>query len=120
MAETSVPPVRRGLRTLAFVVPVVLAVVVLAASCAETRRSQGEACLKSEDCLSGICSQLVCVAAPPTIDAAVENDAAATGPETGPAAETGPGDAAVDVVEAGPETGPEASGPDSSPDAPGD
>jgi hypothetical protein len=42
----------------------------------ETQRSLGEDCLKDEDCLSGICSQLVCAALPPTIDAALFGDGA--------------------------------------------
>jgi hypothetical protein len=39
------------------------------AACAETRRSLGEGCLKSEDCLSGVCAGAQCVAAPPLLDA---------------------------------------------------
>ncbi|MEI7894894.1 MAG: hypothetical protein WCI05_17485 [Myxococcales bacterium] len=46
----------------------VVMVLTLAAACAELRRSLGEECLKDDDCLSGICSQLQCVAAPPMLD----------------------------------------------------
>jgi hypothetical protein len=41
---------------------------LLAGACMETRRSLGEDCLKDSDCLSGVCAQLVCAAAPPTTD----------------------------------------------------
>jgi hypothetical protein len=37
----------------------------------ETRLSLGEECLKDDQCLSGICSQLHCAAPPSTIDAQV-------------------------------------------------
>ena len=54
----------------------------LAAACAETKRALGDACLKSEDCLSGICSQLVCAAAPPTTDTRRTTRDASGAPET--------------------------------------
>ncbi|MGA7124443.1 MAG: hypothetical protein WBY94_30355 [Polyangiaceae bacterium] len=50
--------------------------VTLFGGCVETRRSLGEDCLKDDDCLSGVCSQLVCAALPPTIDAALVADVA--------------------------------------------
>jgi hypothetical protein len=34
------------------------------AACGETRRPIGEECLRSDDCLSGVCSARTCVAAP--------------------------------------------------------
>jgi hypothetical protein len=34
------------------------------AACGETRSPIGDECLRSEDCLSGICSARTCVAAP--------------------------------------------------------
>jgi hypothetical protein len=37
----------------------------LVGSCSEWRRSLGDECLKDQDCLSGICSQLRCGTAPP-------------------------------------------------------
>jgi hypothetical protein len=70
------------------------AVVVCAAgalvsgACMETRRSLGEECLKDSDCLSGVCAQLVCVAAPSTTD-------------TPAIAEAGSGGAAEDAVGTG-------------------
>jgi hypothetical protein len=59
-----------------------LAVVGLAQGCAESRRSLGDECLKSQDCLSGICSQFACAASPPTLD--TEENADAASPEAGP------------------------------------
>ena len=50
--------------------------VALSGVCVETRRSFGEDCLKNDDCLSGVCSQLLCAALPPTIDAALVADVA--------------------------------------------
>jgi hypothetical protein len=50
---------------------VVFGVSALAAasgSCADTRFSVGETCLKGEDCLSGICAQQHCVAASSLLD----------------------------------------------------
>lgn len=43
-----------------------LTAALAATSCGETRYSLGEECLRNEDCLSGVCSARVCVAAPPT------------------------------------------------------
>lgn len=112
MAKTALRPARASARILAFVVPslvVGLALVALVTGCAETRRPLGEACLKSEDCLSGICSQFACVAAPPLIND--EPDA-----EAGPPAAT---DAAADspAVDAAPET---STAPEASPEAAAD
>jgi hypothetical protein len=58
---------------------------VLLVACTETRRPLGEDCLKDQDCLSGICSGLKCVAAPPTLEAGPEPDAAADAPSDAPA-----------------------------------
>jgi hypothetical protein len=80
MAKTALPLARARVRVLAFVVPAVLVGLALAAGCAETRRELGSACLKSEDCLSGICSQLVCTAAPPLIDDEPDAEAGAVQP----------------------------------------
>jgi uncharacterized membrane protein YgcG len=101
MTQTTVPTVRVRARVLVFVVAGIAA-LSLAYACAEVRRSLGDECIKSEDCLSGICSQFVCSASPPLIDAMVENEEAGeseTGPapdssssgggDTGSAAETG-------------------------------
>jgi uncharacterized membrane protein YgcG len=90
MTQTTVPPVRVGARVLALVVAGIGA-LSLAYACAETKRSLGDECLKDQDCLSGICSQLVCAAAPPLIDAMVEN------PEAGESSDSSPvGDAPAD------------------------
>jgi hypothetical protein len=59
------------------------------AACVELQGSLGSDCLKNEDCQSGICSELHCVAAPPLLEAGFEADAS--------------GDASVDGG-AGPET----------------
>jgi len=75
MTPTTAPTVRVGARVLALVMAGIAA-LSLAYACAETKRSLGDECLKSEDCLSGICSQLVCAAAAPLIDAMVENEEA--------------------------------------------
>lgn len=69
---------RRGARTCAFV-GAFLTVLALAAACSVSRRANGEACLKDEDCVSGICSSQVCVSAPTLLDAAVDAEA---GPPT--------------------------------------
>jgi hypothetical protein len=49
---------------------------VLAGGCMETQRALGEACLKNDDCLSGICSSLTCAAAPPLVGTEAVADAA--------------------------------------------
>lgn len=82
----------------------------IAGGCAETRRTIGEDCLKSEDCLSGICSQLVCVAAPPTTDQKPGNADASTA--------DAPAEAAP--AEAAPEAAPETGGGETGSDAPSD
>ena len=111
MTQTTVPPVRAGARVLAFVVAGIGA-LSLAYACAETRRSPGEACLKSEDCLSGICSQLVCASQGPLIDAMVENEEAGQAPDTGTGAESA-AEAAADTGSAA-ETGDDSSSGSSS------
>jgi len=75
MTQTTAPTVRVRARVLEFVMAGIAA-LSLAYACAETKRSLGDECLKSEDCLSGICSQLVCAAAAPLVDAMVENEEA--------------------------------------------
>jgi hypothetical protein len=71
-----------------------VAMASLTQGCAESRRSLGAECLKSQDCLSGICSQFACAAAPPTLD--TEENAEAGVPEAAP------------LPDAGPDTGPDA------------
>jgi hypothetical protein len=77
-----VPVMRAGGCDLA-VLAAALVVVGLAQACVESRRSLGDECLKSQDCLSGICSQFVCAAPPPTLD--TEENAEAASPEAAPA-----------------------------------
>jgi hypothetical protein len=81
--------------------------------CAVEERTLGAACVKGEDCLSGICSDQVCVAAPPLLDAEPPFDA---GPVEGSV------EAAVDAKKPPPDAKPsmdasidaEAAGPDAS------
>lgn len=49
-----------------------VALVALAAigGCGETRRPIGDECLRSDDCLSGVCSDKTCVAAPALVTGA--------------------------------------------------
>ena len=42
-----------------------LTLFVVIAACGETRHTPGEACLRGDDCLSGFCTDRICVAAPP-------------------------------------------------------
>ncbi len=46
------------------VVALVLVAGIAIAACGETRRPIGEECVRSDDCLSGVCSDKTCVAAP--------------------------------------------------------
>jgi hypothetical protein len=72
--------------------------IAVASACVQTQRALGEDCLKDQDCLSGICSQLQCAAAPPLLDGGVPQ---------GPGAEAGP-EAGVDAaVEGGPDAPPD-------------
>ena len=59
---------RGSARMLVFVVP---GLAAAAGSCSESRLSLGESCLRDEDCLSGVCAQQYCVAAPPLLDGMV-------------------------------------------------
>ncbi|MBX3190130.1 MAG: hypothetical protein KF819_24095 [Labilithrix sp.] len=45
-------------------------VTTLVAACGETRRPIGDECLRSDDCLSGVCSLRTCVAAPTLVTGA--------------------------------------------------
>jgi hypothetical protein len=75
--------------------------IALAGACVQTQRALGEDCLKDQDCLSGICSQLQCAAAPPLLDGAAQ----------APPGEAGSDDAVADVAV-------DSSPPDAPPDAP--
>jgi hypothetical protein len=61
--------VRAVARVVAWVAPGTV-VLVLAGACSEQRGSIGDDCLKNQDCLSGVCSELHCVVPPPLLDAA--------------------------------------------------
>ena len=72
--------------------PVLLATAALftfaqGVACGETRRALGEACLRSDDCLSGTCSDRLCVAAPPLgqPDQSEGSDAASASSDAGAA-----------------------------------
>jgi hypothetical protein len=79
----------------------VLCAMGASAGCQLTSRALGEDCLKDQDCLSGICSQLKCAAAPPYLTTipqgapdtgAPQDSGAPPPPDTGaPEADTGAG-----------------------------
>jgi hypothetical protein len=75
---------------------VVVAVLASAVACTETERANGESCLKDQDCLSGICSQLRCAAQPMLLDGApaAPADAADTSSPPGPSPDAGADDSA--------------------------
>jgi hypothetical protein len=110
MSPAEVSSVRLDIRGLMWTLPLPLLLeVVLAGACTSPKFSNGESCLKDEDCVSGTCSQLVCAAAPPLTD--LEADAA---PEAAPSS-----DATSDTAslpEAAPEATPEAA-PEAAPEA---
>jgi hypothetical protein len=114
MSETtSARPLLVLPRTFAFVVVVLVALGAVGA-CSEAGRSNGDSCLKDEDCLSGICEGQLCVASPTLLlDATTGGDssasdaseaAAETAPpkDSSPPKEAAPAEAAA---EASPETG---------------
>jgi hypothetical protein len=115
-------------RVTAVVAPLVLA-VGLAPACVQTQRALDEDCLKDQDCLSGICSQLKCAAAPPLLDGAPQAPPADAGEAAAPEADAlapeesgaeAPADAPVDAAaEAATEASSEAA-PVPSPDAAAD
>ena len=85
----------------------------LAGACSQLRVPLGDDCLKDEDCLSGFCAQLHCVAAPPLLDAEPEPAVGDAGADAAaPADGMAP---APDATEAdgGPDTGPDAPAADS-------
>jgi hypothetical protein len=90
-----------GLRASALLLSLGLA-GALGQGCAEGRRANGQPCLKDQDCLSGICAQLACAAAPELLDAEVDattdgnagDDAADAAPDAGAA--DGPADGRFD------------------------
>ena len=62
---------RKGVRRAAWLVPVGFA-LGLAGACSQLQGSLGDDCLKGPDCLSGICSQFHCAAAPALLEVAPE------------------------------------------------
>jgi hypothetical protein len=76
----------------------------LGQGCAEGRRANGEPCLKDQDCLSGICSQLACAAAPELLDAEVDATSDGNGGDAAAdaASEEGAADGPVDAPVEGP------------------
>jgi hypothetical protein len=102
---------RRGVRRAAWLVPVGVA-LGLAGACSQLQGSLGDDCLKGPDCLSGICSQFHCVAAPPLLEGPLASDASAPvtdGGDGGLESEGSPSDDAT-IESAAPV--PEASSPD--------
>ena len=79
------------------------------AACANTEKVVGEECIKSDDCLSGLCESQVCVAAPPFLSVPSANPAdAAPDTSTSPpdsAADTAPADDASDSAPTGDDSG---------------
>lgn len=51
-------------------VAALLLVLAAGSACGETRRPIGDECLRSDDCLSGVCSDKTCVAAPTLVTGA--------------------------------------------------
>lgn len=47
-----------------------IAAVLFALACGETRRPIGDECLRDDDCLSAVCSERTCVAAPALVNGA--------------------------------------------------
>lgn len=109
-------PVRARARAIAILVPL-LCVLGVGGGCTQELRPNGQSCLKDVDCLSGVCANFVCVAAPPLLDAEVNGDGSLDGGGgTGDAASDGttpPMDAAKEsapMMEAATEAGPDGSG----------
>jgi len=81
---------RARARVLPGVVLAALTVGAALAACVDNTKVLGEACIKSEDCQSGLCESQVCVAAPPfltvpsanTADSATEASAPDSSPDT--------------------------------------
>lgn len=103
MKQTAASGSRRAARLFA-TLGAPAAVLGLAVACAERRGSIGDDCLEDQDCLSGVCSGLRCVAAPPVLG----SESGETG---SPVAEAG--EASSDALA-------EATGDDGSSDAPAD
>jgi hypothetical protein len=75
----------------------------------ETRRSLGEDCLKDDECLSGVCSQLRCAEPPSTTGVRIIADSGGATATDGPTENTGSRAASDVVVETATETSAESS-----------
>jgi hypothetical protein len=93
-------------RTFVFVGAVVAVVGVASGACSQARRSNGDSCIKDEDCLSSICAGGVCIGAGPVLDAAYDADTGSTKPD---ASEAGPDSVAAMDTSTQKEAAPEAS-----------
>jgi hypothetical protein len=99
----------------------------LVASCTDNRGSVGADCLKNQDCVSGVCAELVCAAGPTYLDSEAPGDAdeeasAQATPDGAATAEATAGGAEAAVRDVAPEAAPDAT-VDASPEAappPGD
>jgi len=63
----------------AFVVGVTALAARSLVACSETRRGNGDDCLKNDDCLSGICASQKCAAGAPILPPGVPGDAGGVG-----------------------------------------
>jgi hypothetical protein len=82
-------------------VAVALCTMGASAACELTSRGLGEDCLKDQDCLSGICSQLKCAAAFPVLEGGIPQGVPDTGAppqdSTAPPPDTGAPETATDT-----------------------
>jgi hypothetical protein len=69
---------RSRVRAVSAFVVIVISLGASFLACDEAKRSNGEECLKSFDCLSGNCSSMRCVASPPLLEGTPSSDAAVT------------------------------------------
>lgn len=119
MAQTAFPRGRRALGVIAFGVTILAVVVGSVVACSETRAPIGDPCLKSEDCLSGICAQLVCASTPPTTSVELTGEGGEPDAETN--ADSGTADTSAPGPEAAADTGPDtSSGGEAGPEASAD
>ncbi len=96
MTKGAASPARVSAGGLVFVVAILAGV---SGSCADSRVSLGESCLKDDDCLSGICTEQRCATAPPLLDgAASETDASGEVTEDAATDSAASGDSPFDVA----------------------
>lgn len=69
----------------------VLGVGLVFGACTSVQRSNGDTCIKGEDCLSGICVDNTCVAAPTYLDAETNAPGSDATTDTGTRSDTGAG-----------------------------